>query len=272
MREENTIWNGYNKMLISIGGNSEIDNIVNLGSILVEPQEGEIEFLHVIKLKYNGQLPKNWREDSHRVKECNNILQEKGYHSKDEIVTANSIKKGILEEAERINADVIVVGWGPKPLGSVSSLVSHLMRKAQSDVIVFKRRGNLRDIKNIVYPLAKKPSINRLRLIERFVKNTSANLTFLHVSEDSTESKKRGEMLLHQAIAEAYELGIEPVSQLVIGDNVFDTIIDISDKYDLMILGPSGGWWLKKTLFGNKTDKVAANSHCSVLLHKTAVD
>ncbi|MFW5980484.1 MAG: universal stress protein [Halanaerobiaceae bacterium] len=272
MENKKKVWNGYRKILITMGNKIDVNSLTNLGSILVDKKQGEIEFLKVIEINFNGHIPPDWREGYEIIEKSHNMMIEQGIQSKKEVETAISIEKGILEEAKKIMADAIVLGWGPKPKSSISALVSRIIRKANCDIIVMKQRCNLNQIKNIVYPLAKKPSINRLRLIKKIITNNESELTFLHISEDNPEDKKWGHKLLERANREAAEMGINAKTEMVISSNFLDEITEISKKYELMILGPSGGWWLRKNLFGKKADKIAANAHCSVLLHKSNKD
>ncbi|RCW81794.1 hypothetical protein DER71_12222 [Halanaerobium sp. DL-01] len=46
------------------------------------------------------------------------------------------------------------------------------------------------------------------------------------------------------------------------------SIKESTDDFDLLVIGPSGDWWVYQTLFGKKTDKIAEAAKCSVLLHK----
>lgn len=268
----NNRWQGYKQILLPMGHKADVNNLTNLASLLVDKKEGSIEFVHILEEGNYTRLPHEWRTGSKRVTESHHKMMKRGIHSEGQIKTARSILTGILSEAEEINADAIILGWGPKPKSSISNLASNIMSKANCDVIVFKTRDNPSQIDNIIYPVAVKPSVSRLRLIARYIGDTNAELTLLHVTDESSRNRERSQELLDNAAAEAEEMGINAETRLEISGNAVEKIAEVSRDFDLMILGPSGGWWLRRTLFGHKTDKIAVNSHCSVLLHKAAED
>jgi len=259
-------WKGYQKLLIPLGHKSDINNLTNLASLLVDRENGEVDFLHVIREGSYSKLPREWRAGSKRVVDSHHMMIKKGISSNKKIITSESILKGVLQEAKESDAGAILLGWGPKPQSSISKFVSKMMKKAECDVIVFKTRNEIPEkTSKIIYPIAIEPNINRLKLISRIIKDTDAKLTFTHIAE---EEKEENQEFLNEAVASANKVGLEADTILKTGSNVTDILADLSKKFELMILGPSRGWWLHETLFGKKTDNIATRANCSVLLHK----
>lgn len=268
MSENNQLnWEGYKKLLLPMGHKADVNNLTTLSSIIIDRKEGKVNFLHVIEEGKYSHLPHEWRIGSKRVTESHHIMMKKGIKSERTIITSRSILDGILEEAENKNTDAIVLGWGPKPKSSISRLISTIMNKANCDVIVFKTRIDPEATENIIYPVAKAPDPGRLKLISRIMTDTGSELTFIHVTDKSDKNQEKGRKILDNSLEIAEEAGIEADSILTYG-NISDKLAEISREYELMILGPSGGWWLTRTLFGHLTDEIATKVNCSVLLHK----
>ncbi|MFW6256641.1 MAG: universal stress protein [Bacillota bacterium] len=266
-KQENR-FSGYEKLLLPLGHRSDVNKLTLLASLLIEEKQGIVEFMHIIKEGSYSKVPGEWRRGSKRVTESHHKMMEMGIKSQRKIVTASSIFGGIIQEVEKAEADGLVLGWGPKPKSSISSLVSRILEKAPCDVMVYKTRSDPRVVNSILYPVAKIPDQSRLNLISHIMKKTDAKLTFTHVVKSKAQ-KSEGQSRLQDSLKRAQEFGLEADTRLLIGNSIAREIAGISNEYDLMILGPSRGWWLQRTLFGKKTDIIAEKVECSVLLHKS---
>ncbi|MFW5995863.1 MAG: universal stress protein [Halanaerobiaceae bacterium] len=260
---------GYKKLLLPLGHRADVNNLTLLTSMLINRDRGLVEFMHVIEEGSYSRLPGEWRTGSKRVTESHHRMMKMGINSKRQILTASSIIGGILKEVEKEEADGLVLGWGPKPKSSISSLVSKILEKAPCDVMVYKTRSDPREVKSIMYPVAKIPDASRLQLISHIVNRTGAKLTFVHVIKNSKQ-EDTARSRLENSLSRAENFNLEANTQLLQGDSISGEIAEASKDYDLMVVGPSRGWWLRETLFGRMTDKIAAKADCSVLLHKAA--
>ncbi len=260
-------WNGYQDILLPLGHKDDVNNLSDLAPLL-NKEGGTIHLLHImIEGKYS-KLPREWRIASRRISESHHALMRKGIASETHMVTAKSLTGGILSQAEESDCDLILLGWGPRPKSSISKLITKVMSNADCDVIVFKARSQPEEIKEIVYPVALKPDDRRLRLIGRLMENTGAKLTFAHVARPGKDDWNSAKKMLKDLQKITLDIGIESDTRLCSNRDPVEELIDISSDYDLMVLGPSRGWWLNKALFGHKTDHIASSCHCSVLMHK----
>ncbi|MCF8008386.1 MAG: universal stress protein [Halanaerobiales bacterium] len=261
-------WTGYNKMLLPLGHKADINNLTNLVSYLIEKKSGIVELIHVMKEGNYSGIPREWREGGDRVTESHHMMMRKGIHSRRKMTTNKSIARGILEEAYDLDADAILLGWGPKPKSKISKMASHIMNNSHCDVIIYKNRVDIKNTKKILYPIAFEPDNSRLNLISRIIQDTNATLTIGHVIDKYKGDENKGEHLLEDAVKKAEKFDIDANKLLLKGSPVEDVIGETSEDFDLLIIGPSGDWWLYQTLFGRKTDKIASKTKCSVLLHK----
>lgn len=268
MNKLNENWPGYKKILLPLGHKADINNLTDLASYIIERKKGEVKFIHVMQEGSYIDLPREWREGAKRVTESHHKMMEYGIHSDREIVTSKTIERGILETAFDLEAEVIILGWGPKPGAKISKMASHIMDNFYGDVIIYKNRIDIKQTKKIMYPVAKEPSKSRLNLIKHIVKETGASLTLTHYVDKKDGSRLKGEKVLEQAKKKAFKFDIEVETRMLEDDSLVSSIKKATKDFDLLVIGPSGDWWVYQTLFGRKTDKIAKAAQCSVLLHK----
>ncbi len=261
-------WKGYKKILLPLGHKADINNLTNLTSFLIDQKSGLVELIHIMKQGNYSGLPKEWREGGKRVTDSHHKMMRLGIHSDRKMTTAESIERGILEEAYDIEADAIILGWGPKPKSKISKMASHIMNNSHSDVIIFKNRNDLDKVKNILYPIAFEPDVSRLHLINKIIKETNAKLTIAHMIDKYNGDEAKAQKLLDEAVEKAKKYNVDADTLLLKGRKVEDEVGEVSEDFDLLIIGPSGDWWVYQTLFGKKTDRIASKAKCSILLHK----
>lgn len=261
-------WFGYNKILLPLGHKADINNLTDLASSIIESKKGMVKFIHVIKEGSYINLPREWREGAKRVTESHHKMMRYGIHSDREIVTSKTIERGILETASDMEAEAIILGWGPKPAAKISGMASNIMKNFDGDVIIYKNRVDIEDIKRIMYPVAKAPSKSRLNLIKHIVQETGATLTLAHYINNRDGSRHTGKEVLESAKEKAEKFEIDAETRILEGNSLKASIKEATEDFDLLVIGPSGDWWVYQTLFGRKTDKIAEAAKCSVLLHK----
>lgn len=268
INKNNEDWKGYKKILLPLGHKADINNLTNLTSYLIDKKSGLVELIHIMKQGNYSGLPKEWREGGKRVTDSHHRMMRLGIHSERKMTTAQSIERGILEEAYDIKADAIILGWGPKPKSKISNMASHIMNNSHSDVIIFKNRNDLDKVNNILYPIAFEPDPSRLNLINKIIEETNAKLTIAHMIDKYNGDEAKAQKLLDEAVEKAKKYNVDADTLLLKGRKVEDTVGEASEDFDLLIIGPSGDWWVYQTLFGKKTDRIASKAKCSILLHK----
>jgi len=263
MTQQNEI--GYDRVLVPVGDKSDPNMLTQLSSILVDPRRGAVRFTHVTTDRSFVGSQENWRTGSESVAESQHTLREEGIDSTGTIRTASSALDGILEEADEYDSDTILIGWTDKD--SVSSLVDRLLRKANCDVIVFNAHEDPVDTDSILVPVVVPPDENRLQMLAIMSQRTEATVTFAYVS-GGEGSEEEGRDLLEQSVDRLAEHGVQAETEFTSSGNPVKKLGELSGDHDIMVIGTSRGWWLRKTLFGRKTDKIAREAQCSILMHK----
>jgi nucleotide-binding universal stress UspA family protein len=268
IKEQKENWPGYKSILLPLGHKADINNLTELVSYIIDRKKGLVKFIHVIKQGSYTALPREWRNGAKRVTDSHHKMMKYGIHSDREIVTSETIERGILESSFEMEADAIILGWGPKPSSKISKMASNILDNSQSDVIIYKNRIDIDKVKKIMYPVAKSPDASRLNLIRHIMEETGASLTLTHFIDIKKGNRARGEKTLESAKNKAAEFGIEAETLILESGSLTSSIGSASEDYELVVLGPSEDWWVYQTLFGKKTDRIAEAVDCSVLLHK----
>ncbi|MCU4742612.1 universal stress protein [Halobacteria archaeon AArc-m2/3/4] len=255
---------GYERVLVPVGDKSDPNMLTELSSILVDPRRGTVRFTHVTTDRSFVGSQENWRTGSASVAESQHTLREEDIESTGTIRTASSAVNGILEEASEYDADAILIGWTDKD--SVSSLVDKLLRKADCDVVVFRADEDPMDTDSILVPVVVPPDENRLQMLAIMSHRTNASVTVATLVDDGDEQESRD--FLERSVERLAAYGVQADAELAHASDVTEGLGRLSADYDLMVIGTSRGWWLTKSLFGRKTDTIAAKAQCSVLMHK----
>ncbi|AGB31741.1 UpsA domain-containing protein [Natrinema pellirubrum DSM 15624] len=256
---------GYERVLVPVGDKSDPNMLTQLSSILVDPRRGAVRFTHVTTDRSFVGSQENWRTGSESVAESQHTLREEGIESTGTIRTASSALDGILEEFEEYDADAILIGWTDKD--SVSNLVDRLLRKANCDVIVFSADRDPIDTDSILVPVVVPPDENRLQMLAIMSQRTEASVTFAYIAGDEG-SEADGRELLDRSVERLGEYGVQAETQLASSVGPVEKLGELSADHDIMVIGTSRGWWLRQSLFGRKTDKIASEAQCSILMHK----
>jgi len=256
---------GYERVLVPVGDKSDPNMLTELSSILVDPRRGAVRFAHVTTDRSFVGGQEEWRTGSDSVAEKQHKLRKENIEGTGTIRTASSLLEGILEEARDYDADAILTGWTDKD--SVSSLVDQLIQKAKCDVIVFSGDRNPVATESILVPVVTHPDENRLRMLAIMSKRTHASVTFAYVAE-AEGTEQGGRDLLERSAERLAGQGVQAETELTTAENAVDALQELSAGFDIMVIGTSQSGWLKKTLFGRKTDTIANEAQCSVLMHK----
>lgn len=256
---------GYERVLVPVGDKSDPNMLTELSSVLVDPRFGAVRFTHVTTDRSFVGSQENWRTGSESVAESQHALREEGIESNGTIRTASTAVGGILEEAAEYDADAILIGWTDKD--SVSSLVDKLLRKADCDVIVFSADEDPSDIESILVPVVVSPDESRLQTIAIMSQRTGASVTFAYVASGDG-SEQAGREILDESVERLAEYGVQAETELTSASDAIGELGRLSADHDVMVIGTSRGWWLKHSLFGRKTDKIATEAQCSLLMHK----
>lgn len=214
-------------------------------------------------------------------------LKAEGIDTTEAILDHGNFSEKIVQAAERINANVIIIGAGEKSEGDFFTLGSNakkIIKKSSKPVFVTKRKSTL-TINTICCPVdfsleSKRALKNAITLAHRFkaklivlsVYDAPEFYSLSHridVTEEVASIRNVHEREFNEFIGEFNFEGIDLSLDIVQGEPA-EQIISESKKHkaDLVVIGTTGKSGISKILMGSVTEKVIPQIPCPFITLK----
>ena len=270
MSEEAKEYN-FSNMLVPVRHPDDVNRVTDLSSILAEG--GRIVYLTVIKEGNFLEMQRDWRKSSKVLEKDRGRTTARGTKIIPKVTYSDSVWKGILDQAEEEDSDLIILGWnGDINFRSLrqKTPVERVFTHSNRDVIVFKNQGDgVKNIDKILFPVGYKnyDYSKRLSITSKIIRETGAECVLAHVVQEDETSEEVDE-ILERPKAFMKELGVECETKKIENPDVLEALIEESKDYDLMMVGPTREYVLSRYLFGWMTDELVNNAECSALIFK----
>lgn len=259
----------YENILVPVKHPDDVNRVTELGSVLLN--RGRITFLTVIKKGSFYSVQKDWRISTQAIEKHRERITNKRIRVIPKIRYSENVWKGVLDQAEEDDSDLILMGWGKnvtfRSIGQTP--VERIFANSNRDVIAFRNQtDSVKNIQKVLFPVGYKGYDYRKRLTvtSRMIKNIGAEVVFTHIfAEDSEEE---AEEILQGPKEFMLDRGIDCETKTMKHHDVSKALIEESKNYDLIILGPTKEYVFSRYLFGWMTDKIVNNVGCSALVFK----
>lgn len=260
----------YKKLLVPVKHPDDVNRVTELASILID--RGRITFLTVIKKGSFFSVQKDWRVSTRAIEEHRKKITNRWIRINPKIRYSDNVWQGVLEQAEEDDSGLILIGWGGKiTFRSLRQTpVERIFANSARDVIAFKNRtGSVQDIKRILFPVGYKDYdySKRLTVAAKIIEKTGAECVLVHVLREG-ESEANAEEIFQGPKQFMLDLGIDCETKTMRRKNVSKALIEESEGYDLIVLGPTSEYVFSRYLFGWMTDEIVNNVECSALVFK----
>lgn len=260
----------YEDVLISVANPETAKQLVTLAHLITDSRTT----FHIMNVTLEGSFPeeeRSWREGSELVMDTTHYAQRLGRVAKPLTVTSGSIPDAIVNTADDLDADLILLGWFGRITSMTvrrSSVVNRVMHRASSDVAVLKSRKDLGEVKKVMMPLGpNNPRPKRLSLVDKLVGQSGAEGELVHVLTGGGEAKSGEEAAGY--LEEALELMENSLdTRIVTSDSVLDGLLAAAEGTDLLVLGPGREWVFNRFLFGRTADNLTNRVESSVVMFK----
>ncbi|MBI5355465.1 MAG: amino acid permease [Candidatus Aenigmarchaeota archaeon] len=257
------------RILTAISETAYVKPLMTLSTAIAKSQNSEIVALNVVEMPYQSFLRSGKRFLEERIPLLETAVREgeaAGVKVTKKEIIAHNTAKAIIDFSLSTKTNLIMMGWsGQITSRKVARSVPEKILKDAKCVTAILKEKNFREPKNILVTGSKRDYITRIKIADWIATSTGGTITVLSILPDSERKNVREIRKDHLKYMEFCKSPIE--SKIVIGDTE-RVLITSSKKYDLLIIGPSTEWILKKFLFGSTQDTVANDSHCSVLFVK----
>ncbi|KXA95095.1 hypothetical protein AKJ36_01550 [candidate division MSBL1 archaeon SCGC-AAA259I07] len=262
----------YKNLLVPVKHPDDVNRVTELSSVLLD--KGRVTFLTVIKKGSFPSVQEDWRKSSRAIENYENKITSRKIRIMPKIRYSNSIWKGIVEQAEEDESDMILMGWGRKiTFRSLRQTpVENVLSHSDRDVVVFRNQdSNITNTEKILLPVAYEDYdySKRLSLVLQLIKSTGAECTLIHILRKG-HSREKVEKIFHGPRQYMKERGTECKTKIIENDNIPEALIQESENYDLIVLGPTREYVFSRYMFGWLTDEIVNNAKCSSIVFKEA--
>jgi len=261
------------RVLVPVSNPGHESDLLKLADFL----GSEIICLHVIEVPrqttlmvaqeaYHGEK----MEMDYRFQENFELYPAK-FGSKKEYIIAfdHKISNSIIEQAEIEAADMIIMGWheSKRLKYSLGDVTNDVLLSSKSQIALLK--GHLPDSirKILVAYNGKENSVHGLYLAKKIAANTGAPIRILSIISPDEDPEKK-QKLIEELEGLVKKITSVPASYKVLERySVEDAILDVSNGYDLTIIGDSSERF-KISLLGTLSQRIARHSRKPVMIVK----
>ncbi|MFQ5975964.1 MAG: amino acid permease [Candidatus Hydrothermarchaeales archaeon] len=272
----NITGNGVYRILVPMANPAHEEEKLKIAATINRARKGEVLALNVMEIPAQTPLEVGRKLYIEREKEQETILKKVakraetiGVPVKTKHVISHNISKAIVDTAKARHCNLILAGWKGKVKSSrvIGSVVGEVIRKSTVNVAVLKSRG-LKDLKKILLPYRGGPHGRVcLDLVRDLMRASDAKLTVIKVLPKG--SVKKEAKALQEVLKQDFDEFQERIdTQVFKGKDIVGNIAIKSREYDLVVIGASNEWKLKRFLFGSIPDGTANKAYCSVMMVK----
>lgn len=263
-------------VLIPVANMDQARMLGLIGSVLAQAGGGEVLALHVIQVPPQLTLG----EGRHMLKEGRPFLDEVIRQAKKRDVAVHTIIRLGRNVAEAVRktavenaSDLIVLGWpgytntSGKLFGSVAD---PLVDDPPADIVVVRYRKR-RPLRSLLVPVGGGPNSRRAAKIAVAMARAEAKpakVVVAHIVPVGAreETRIRGQQAIDYALEGIDYPNIE--SLLLEGNNIVDSILEASQKFDLVVLEATEEPLFKNFLVGPLPERIARRAKVTVMMVK----
>jgi amino acid transporter/nucleotide-binding universal stress UspA family protein len=254
--------------------------MVELAAELAKEREAELVILHVIEVPLTLP-PKSVRfgyvdERIKALQGVQDLAREHGVEVSVIVKIAHRVYETILETAAQEDADFLVLGWrGERPARGgriLGSNIDYLVQRAKCDVVVFKTLG-IKDRLERVTLLAGHAwhVAHAAKVAALLSRRHGATITILSVvTHKAVEEATIADA--HRLMKILEEMEVPHDHKIVYSPSIVEAVSKEAAKSDLLVIGASPTWVLRKYAFGPLEDRIAKKVTCPVLMLRKAAE
>jgi nucleotide-binding universal stress UspA family protein len=270
------------RILIPVANPATAEELIRLGSFLLDPRSGELTALGIVEVPEGMPLS----EGATRARHARRLLQRvldfapEGTTIHPIVRIGRHAAEGIVEASAEQEADLIIFGWGGKsPAGRdgsgpsvFSPTIDEVVRDSPADIAVVKQRGS-KEIRRIIVPVRGGPHAElAVRYADAIARRHDAHVSVLHFVPPGITLAVRAQA--EHALAQFIRQHLRGRGEGVVREaaNVRNAILREAEKADLVVMGASAqpaGADGESYLFGALPEAVAARAKPTVVVVKT---
>ncbi|SNZ16191.1 amino acid/polyamine/organocation transporter, APC superfamily [Natronoarchaeum philippinense] len=246
-------------------------DLITLASAVAKQKGGTVHAVHIVQVpdqtplnrgdEIAGQLDAESKELLDHAREDAETF---GAAVETHTVLSHRTFDEVFDSARRLDADQVVMGWGPHSHGRAESRVDELTEDIPCDFLVLKDRGF--DPDRILLPTAGGPSTDLSAEVAKLLREEyGSEITLLHVADEGGRDEAR-------AFIDdwAADHGLDDAEVLVESGDVEEAIERASADATMMVMGATERGLLSRLVNQSLVLDVLDDVECSVLLTEKA--
>ena len=273
-------------ILVPLANPETEQSLLKVSTALAKSRRARLRLIHVIHVPMQTPLEAGRMQYETLRKEKETLLDlasrhssEQGIKARSSAIVAHNVSSAILSIADTENPELVIMGWrGEDRMPRIQrNTVSGVLKLAKGNILVLKDRGLLR-LKKILVPVSGGPHAHLgLKIAQELATEWNATITALNVQRgkgvsDSSSEFDRQSVELFQSEALDFvretlsSAGVVAIPRVILDTDIVEAIVHEADDHDLIVMGASNEWFLRRRLFGSIPDQIANNASVSVLM------
>jgi len=273
-------------ILLPLSNPATEEALLRVGAALAKARRARLHLAHVVSLPRQTPLEAGRIEYEKMRREQETLLDvasrratEQGIRARANALVAHSVPSSLLNIADIEQTDIILMGWRGEVRGPLlrGTNVAGVAKVADRNILVLKD-NDLSKVDRILVPVGRGPHAKLgLQVAQQLAAQWGATITAMTVLldrdySDAVSAFDPESWEAHQGPGEEFvrdllkEVGVTAEIAVVIDTDISQGITSIAADYDLIIIGASDEWAVRRWLFGSIPDKVANQASVSVLM------
>lgn len=253
----------------------ENENLVRLGALIAKDRGGELDLMNVYEVP-TTMPPKavTFSMVNPRIRmmgRLEKLARKSVADTRPIIKISHSPYQTILDSVEEEAVDLLVLGWRGWPVGGrriLGSNIDFLIQRGKCDVVVFKTAGLPGKLNKIlIISGASWHASHATEVAILLAKEHEAEITVLAIVQDKAKEEKDLESS-NRLLKMCENAGITSSLKVVYSPSLVAAAVGESAKYDLVVMGATTEWVLRKHAFGHTPDQLARKMDKPVLMFR----
>ncbi len=254
--------------------------MVRAAAQIAKERESELLLLHVIEVPRN-MPPKSVRfayvnDRIRTLRPAERAARDVGVPVSVLVKISHRVYDTILEAVVEEGADLLVLGWrGERPARGgriLGSNIDFLVQRVNVDVVVMKTVGMKEKLKRITLLAGRTSHVNyAARITAQLARENEARVTVLSVVPQQAQEEE-AIALAHRLMEVFEEAEVPHEHKIVYSGSILRAVERAARDTDLLVMGASPTWVLRKYAFGPLEDRIAKRITSPVLMVRKAVE
>ncbi|MBN1545388.1 MAG: universal stress protein [Syntrophaceae bacterium] len=280
------------KIVFATDFGKDAEDVLQMAGTVAKTFNSELVLMHVVPEIKDSPLTLDMVKEAakSRLEKFQNKLIEQGVHAGQILIDFGSPFDKIIQLADQLNVNVIMVGSGAKTdidRFQLGITAEKIVQKANKPVWVVKK-GGAKPIERILCPVDfSEPSKRALTNAIHLTRNFQAELVVLTVIQTASslypndliyglnsypqETFRKRQQTEFDTFLRDFNFHNIKWDKVIVEGTPYQEILDIAQKTasDLLIMGSTGKTGLARILMGSVAEKVIREMPCSVLTVKS---